>query len=166
MISGEQFAARKYRAPKEPALRNSPLLPIVALVIALILGLDAGIQAGGTDGPPTELQLGEIAVALTLAMYGVQGIVSIVVEGQELRPGRVPARLTNLLSAGIVVLSFALFAIALALAYGIADNWSVRAIGVLAGVGCVILSLLLVLYKEAFLGDEATFDNRRDGVPW
>jgi hypothetical protein len=26
--------------------------------------------------------------------------------------------------------------------------------------------LLLVFYKEAFIGDEATFDDRQDGVPW
>lgn len=147
-------------------MRNSAALPLIALILALILGLDAGIQAGGTDGPPTELQLGEIAVALTLAMFAVQGFLSIIVEGQELRPGRVPARLTTPLSAGIVVLSFGLFVIAVVLAYGIADDWSVRAIGSLAGVGCIILSILLVFYKEAFLGDEANFDNRRDGVPW
>ncbi|MDQ3656210.1 MAG: hypothetical protein M3457_14175 [Chloroflexota bacterium] len=147
-------------------MRNSPLLPSIALIAALVMGLDAGIQAGGSDGPPTELQLGEIAVALTLALFGIQGFLSIVVEGQELRPGRVPARLTTSFSVAIVVFSIGLFAIAVALAYGIAAEWSVRAIGILAGVGCIILSVLLVFYKEAFLGDEANFDNRRDGVPW
>ena len=38
--------------------------------------------------------------------------------------------------------------------------------GVAAGAGCVFLATLLVCYKEAFLGDEARFDDREDGVPW
>jgi hypothetical protein len=147
-------------------MRNSPLLPFVALVLASGLGLHASVAAGGDPGPPTELQLGEIALAITLAIFGIQGLISVVVEGQELEPGRVPERLTGTLSVGILLLSLVLFGLAIVLAYGIADEWQTKAIGSIAGVGCLVLATLLVFYKEAFVGDEANFDDRDDGVPW
>ena len=148
-------------------MRNSPYLPLAALVLAIVLALHAGISAGATDNQVlNELQLGEIAIALTLAIYAVQGLISVVVEGQELKPGRIRPRLTGLLSVGILFLSLVLFGVAIMLAYGIADDWRIEAIGTLAGIGCFVLSLLLVVYKEAFIGDEASFDDRRDGVPW
>jgi hypothetical protein len=147
-------------------MRNSRPLPAIALLLALALGIHAAVDAGRGEGPLTELQLGEIAAALTLAIFGIQGLISVLIEGEELDPGRVPARLTDQLSIAIVVLSIALFGIAVALAFGIADGWRIRAIGSLAGVGCVVLAVLLVFYKEAFVGDEANFDDRQDGVPW
>ncbi len=147
-------------------MRNSPTLPVAALFLALVLGVHTAYSAGQRDGPLTELQLGEISVALTLVIFGLQGLISVVVEGQELRPGRTPERLTGPLSIAIVLLSLALFGIALALAFGIAADWSLERIGALAGIGCIALSLLLVFYKEAFIGDEASFDNRQDGIPW
>jgi len=147
-------------------MRNSPTLPTVALLLALALGVFAAVDAGRGRGPLTELQLGEIAAALTLAIFGFQGLISVLVEGQELEPGRVPARLTDPLSIAIVLFSIALFGIAVTLAFGIADGWRLRVIGTLAGVGCLVLAVLLVFYKEAFIGDEANFDDRQDGVPW
>lgn len=147
-------------------MRNSPTLPTIALVIACFVGLYVAIDTGNASGPLTTLQLGGAGVALALAIFGVQGLISVLIEGQELRPGRTPARLTDPLSAGIVVLSIALFAVAVALGYGIADGWRIEIIGSLAGAGCIDLALLLVFYKEAFVGDEAGFDNRDDGVPW
>jgi hypothetical protein len=89
-----------------------------------------------------------------------------VVEGQELHLGRSPARLTNSLSIGIALLSLLLIVVAGLLAFGIAADWQVKAVGTLAGIGSIAISLLLVFYKEAYIGDEATFDDRQDGVPW
>ena len=56
--------------------------------------------------------------------------------------------------------------ISVALAYGIVTDWGPILLGTLAGAGALILSGLLVFYKEAFVGDEACFDEREDGVPW
>jgi hypothetical protein len=53
-----------------------------------------------------------------------------------------------------------------ALAYGIAGDWGTTAIGLLAGLGCFLMAAMLVAYKEGFLGEEARFDRRDDGVPW
>jgi hypothetical protein len=77
-----------------------------------------------------------------------------------------PPHLTNPLSAAIVIVSILLFADALLLGYGIVIGWGTVALGVAAGAGCLFLATLLVFYKEAFLGDEARFDDREDGVPW
>jgi len=130
------------------------------------MGVHAAFSAGQGDGPLTELQLGEIGMSVTLTVFGIQDLISVLIEGQELRPGRTPERLTGPLSISIVVTSLALLSIAVALAYGVAAGWRLEAIGSLASVGCIALSLLLVFYKEAFIGDEANFDNRQDGVPW
>lgn len=147
-------------------MRNSPRLPIISLLIAIVAGAYAAIGVSQNNGPLTELQLGEIALALTAAIFGFQGLISVLVEGEELQPGRTFGRATGPLSIWIVVFSIALFLIAVFLAYGITDAWRIEVIGTLAGVGCLVLSILLVFYKEAFVGDESKFDNRKDGVPW
>jgi low temperature requirement protein LtrA len=147
-------------------MRNSPKLPTLSLVVGILLGLHATYSIGQSDGPLTELQLGEIAAAISLAIFGVQGLISVVIEGQELHPGRTPARLTNSLSIGIALLSLLLIVVAGLLAFGIAADWRLEAVGTLAGIGSIAISLLLVFYKEAYIGDEATFDDRQDGVPW
>jgi hypothetical protein len=149
------------------AMRNSWILPAVAVVAAVILAifLLATTPEGGRT-PLSELELGIVAAVIALIVFGVQGLLSIALEGEELRPGRHGGRLTDPASIAIVVFSLALAAIAVALAWGIADDWSPRRLGILAGGGALILALLLVLYKEAFVGDEVCFDDREDGVPW
>jgi hypothetical protein len=136
----------------------------VALVVSFILA--ATVWWTHDTGPLTELELGGVAWAIGLAIFGLQGLLSVLVEGQELHPGRVRPRLTDVLSVGIVVFSVGLFAAATALAYGLTAEWSTGAIGALAGAGCLALAFLLVFYKEGFVGDEACFDEREDGVPW
>jgi len=49
---------------------------------------------------------------------------------------------------------------------GIALGWGVKAIGSLAGLGALLLGFMLIPYKEGFVGGEAHFDDRNDGVPW
>ena len=39
-------------------------------------------------------------------------------------------------------------------------------VGTAAGAGCLDLGLLLLLYKEAFVGHEAHLEPRQDGIPW
>jgi hypothetical protein len=146
---------------------NSPRLPAVALILASLLAIAAAAAIDPDRPLPlSELQLGAVAGALTLAVFGIQGLISVLLEGRELRPGMAPPHLTNPLSAAIVIVSILLFGDALLLGYGIVIGWGTAALGVAAGAGCVFLATLLVCYKEAFLGDEARFDDREDGVPW
>ena len=58
--------------------------------------------------PLSELQLGAVAGALTLGVFGIQGLISVLLEGRELRPGMAPPHLTNPLSAAIVIVSILL----------------------------------------------------------
>ncbi len=114
----------------------------------------------------SELEIGFVGIALTLVIFAVIGLISVMLEGRELRPGRVAPRLTNPLSVAIVIFSALLFVIAIFLGLGIVQNWRPQLIGLLAGLGSLDLALLLVFYKEGFVGNEARFDERDDGVPW
>jgi hypothetical protein len=149
---------------------NSPRLPVVAILLALGLAIVAAVSQASREAGEvfvlSELEIGLVAAAFTLAIFGLQGLLSVLVEGRRLHPGIVRPRLTDPLSLAIVVFSLLLFGIAVALAYGIALDWSPIVLGVLAGAGCLILAMLLVFYKEAFVGDEAGFDEREDGIPW
>ncbi len=116
--------------------------------------------------PLSELEIGLIGFALTLLIFAVQGFISVLLEGRELHLGRVRPRLTNPLSMAIVIFSMLLLVIAGFLGYGIAVGWEPYLIGTLAGLGSIDMALLLVFYKEGFVGSEAHFDERDDGVPW
>lgn len=151
-------------------MRNSPVLPYVSIGVAALLGLATLIsyfsRTRGDVFALSELEIGMVAVAFTLLIFAAEGLISVLLEGRELRPGRARPRLTNPLSLGIVVFALLLFAIAIALGIGLINDWDPEIIGLLAGAGCMDLALLLVFYKEAFVGDEAHFDHRDDGVPW
>jgi hypothetical protein len=151
-------------------MRNSPALPILALGVAAVLAVATIISyAAGAAKSVTvlsEAEIGMAAWAFTLAIYGVQGLVSVLTEGRELRPGVIEPRPSNLFIVAILVLGLALFGIATGLGWAIISDWRPRSLGLLAGAGCLDLALLLILYKEAFVGNEVRFDLRDDGVPW
>jgi hypothetical protein len=149
---------------------NSPRLPTVAILLALGLGLLTAASYFSRQAAPvpflTEAEIGMVAVGFTAVIFGIQGLISVLLEGRRLHVGIVRPRLTDPLSAAIVVGSVLLLLISVALAYGIVTDWGPILLGTLAGAGALILSGLLVFYKEAFVGDEACFDEREDGVPW
>lgn len=147
-------------------MRNSPTLPILSLLVAVALAAVTRATSSGELIPLSELQLGATAGALAFTIFGIQGLISVALEGQELRPGMVPPHLTGPLSAAVVVVSLLLFADSLLLGYGIVNGWDTGRLGIAAAAGCACLATLFILYKEAFLGDEARFDDREDGVPW
>ena len=150
-------------------MQNSPGIPLAALVVALALAIITmlSVIAGVGGGIAlNELQLGATAWALALGIYGVQGIVSIVVEGRQVLPGTIKPRLNNPLSAVIAALSVLLFGLAGLTGFAIVSGQSTALIGTAAGAGCLDLGLVLLFYKEAFIGHEAHLDLRHDGVPW
>jgi hypothetical protein len=148
-------------------VKNSPWLPVAALVLAIVLTILVIATTGPTGPIPlSELQLGAVGGALALTIYAVQGLISVGLEGEELRPGLTPPHLTDPLSAAIVVAALLLFLDAVLLGYGIVNGWDTARVGVAAGIGCLLLAAILLFYKEASLGDEAHFDDREDGIPW
>jgi hypothetical protein len=147
-------------------MRNSAGLPIVAIVIGIAMLLLVANNHAVNPGHFNVVEIGAIAAAATLFVYGAMGLISVLVEGRELQPGTTPPHLTGSLSASIAVISLLLVVTGGALAYGIADDWGITPIGLLAGLGCFLMAALFVAYKEGFLGEEARFDRRDDGVPW
>src|ERR671921_205400 len=118
-------------------MTNSPRLPIASLILASILAIAAALTIDpGEPLPLSELQLGAVGGAVTLAVFGIQGLISVLLEGRELRPGMAPPHLTDPLSAAIVIVSLLLFGDALLLGYGIVIGWGPAALGVAAGMGC------------------------------
>lgn len=112
------------------------------------------------------IEIGLVAFALTLLIFAVQGFISVALEGRELQVGRIAPHLTNKISASLLIGSIVLLILSLVLGTGVALGWSVKVIGSLAGLGAIILALMLAPYKEGFVGSEAHFDDRNDGVPW
>jgi hypothetical protein len=151
-------------------MENSRGLPIAAIVIAVLLALLTYLSYQAGEAAEifhlSELEIAYVAAAVGLVTFGIQGLISVLLEGRRLRPGRVRPRLTDPLTVAIVIFSIALFADAVVLGYAIYEDWSPIRLGLLAGAGCIIIALLLIFYKEAFVGNEATFDDREDGVPW
>ena len=150
-------------------MQNSPGIPLAAFVVAIILAgaTIVSVMAGvGGDPALNELQIGAAAWALTLAIFAVQGIVSIVLEGRQLLVGTIGPRLTNPLSAAVAALSVLLLILAVLTGLAIVSGQPTTVVGTAAGAGCLDLGLLLLLYKEAFVGHEAHLEPRQDGIPW
>ena len=150
-------------------MHNSPGIPLAAFVVAIVLAgaTIASVMAGvGGDPALNELQIGAVAWAVTLAMFGAQGIVSIVLEGRQLFVGTIGPRLTNLLTAAIAACSILLMILAGLTGLAIVSGQPTAVVGTAAGAGCLDLGLLLLFYKEAFIGHEAHLEPRQDGVPW
>jgi len=114
----------------------------------------------------SELEIAFVAFGLTLLVFAAQGFISVALEGRELHVGRIAPHLTNRIGLSLMLGSLLLFVLSLVLGTGVALGWSVKVIGSLAGIGAVMLALMLAPYKEGFVGSEAHFDDRNDGVPW
>ena len=150
-------------------MQNSPGIPLAAFVVAIVLAgaTIVSVMAGvGGDPALNELQIGAAAWAVTLAIFGAQGIVSIVLEGRQLFVGTIGPRLTNPLSAAIAACSILLMILAGLTGLAIVSGQPTAVVGTAAGAGCLDLGLLLLLYKEAFVGHEAHLEPRQDGIPW
>lgn len=150
-------------------MRNFPALPLSALIAAGVLAavLRLGrLTRADLAAPVSELDIGLATWAFVLGLFGAQGLISILLEGAELRPGVTAPRLTLPLTWAIALLAALLLALAFLLGGAILTGQPVSVVGLTAGAGCLVLALLLVAYKEAFLGEEARLDPLKDGIPW
>jgi hypothetical protein len=150
-------------------VQNSPGIPLAAFGVAIMLAGATSVSVlAGVGGDPAlnELQIAAAAWAIALAVFGAQGIVSIVLEGRQLLVGTIESRLTDPLSVAIAACSMLLLILAGLTGLVIVSGQPTVIVGTAAGAGCLDLGLLLVLYKEAFVGHEAHLEPRHDGVPW
>src|SRR6266852_7040500 len=119
-------------------MQNSPRIPVAAFVVAIALaGVTIVSLMAGVGGNPAlnELQIGATAWALALGIFGVQGIVSIIVEGRQVLPGTMTPRLNGPLSTAIAALSILLLALAGLTGLAIVSGQSTALIGTAAGAG-------------------------------
>src|SRR5579859_3510476 len=126
-------------------MSNSPGIPLAAVVVAILLAgaTSVSVMAGvGGDPALNELQIGAAAWALTLGMFGVQGFVSIVVEGRQLFVGTLGPRLTNPLSLAIAATSILLLLLAGLTGLVIVSGQPTTVVGSLAAAGCLDLGLI------------------------
>jgi hypothetical protein len=147
-------------------VRNTPIVPILAVAVAALLAAAAALTRTSGEIALSERGLGLAAWALTLVVFGLQGASCVLVEGQELRPGSSPPRLTARLSLAIAGSSALLLGLALLVGLAILSGQSTAVVGATAGAGCLCLAVILGLCKEGFAGREAHLDARDDGVPW
>ncbi len=118
---------------------------------------------------PTHLdayQIALIAWGFLLALYGVQGVLSVWLEGRELVPGpteRPPEPVWSLIAA----LGLAALVMAWAIKFmGELATAPPRQLALDAGVLFLGLALMLVLYRRYFITHEAVTQDRDDGIPW
>jgi hypothetical protein len=119
-------------------VQNSPGIPLAAFVGAIVLAGATifSVMAGvGADPALNELQIGAAAWAVTLAMFGAQGIVSIVLEGRQLRVGTIGPRLTSPLSVAIAACSILLLVLAGLTGLAIVAGQPTAVVGTAAGAG-------------------------------
>lgn len=119
---------------------------------------------------PAHLESYQIALIVwgfVLALYGVQGLLSVWLEGQQLRPGekssaREPlgAVIAIAVVAGLVLFFAVQFVRSL---QHQPDPQRLALYGALLFFG---LAAMLVLYRKYFIGDEVVTQDRDDGVPW
>ena len=147
-------------------VRNTPIVPIAALAAAALLTAAAALTPTMGETALSERGIGLAAWALTLVVFGLQGASSVLLEGQELRPGSSPPRLTARLSLAIAGSSALLVGTALLVGFAILAGRSTAVVGAAAGAGCLCLAVILGLCKEGFAGRDAHLDARDDGVPW
>ncbi|GBC76415.1 hypothetical protein HRbin07_00616 [bacterium HR07] len=119
---------------------------------------------------PAHLESYQIALIVwgfVLALYGVQGLLSVWLEGQQLRPGEkhqarepVGAVIAIALLTGVVLFFAVQFVRSL---QHQPDPQRLALDGALLFFG---LAAMLVLYRKYFIGDEVVTQDRDDGVPW
>jgi len=159
--------------------RNDAVMPLWALVIAAVLGWAAyqdgnrmTVLAGGHA--PAALSVGQIGLVtfgLVFAIYGMMGLVSVWLEVVELRPGRyMPEVGVGPMIAGMLLALF------LAAASGLfvqdirqsLQTEQIRALneGVIFGAMSLLTGLLIIVYKEYMVGEEAIAEDEHSEVPW
>jgi hypothetical protein len=159
--------------------RNDALIPFWALVIALVLGwaayLDSGRVAILSSGRgPAVLSVGQIglvAFGLVFAVYGMIGLVSVWLEGVELRPGRHTPK-----PGGGPVVVGVLLALLLAAASGLFVHDILESLqtlqvhpaseGMIFGVMALLSAALIVVYRKYVVGEEAIAEDEHSEVPW
>ena len=141
------------------------------ILAAYLDGTQIAQQTGKTNAALSVGQIGMITFGVLLFVYGAIGSISVWLEGQELRPGLIrkspgtfPVIAGVILSALLVALAgFFVRLIYHELAAGITAS---ALEGAIAGTIFLVAAFLLLLYRKAFVDDEALVEDEHMEVPW
>lgn len=159
--------------------RNDAVMPAYALVFSLALflmsflnGRNIAARLGHTPEELTIGQIGLMAFAAVLFMYGFIGLLSNWLEGTELKPGRHEPNPSSAPVVAGVVLSLALviasgFFVRTLVFAGQKDGFNVTWLqgGLFAGM-LLIIALLLSIYKKFFMTEEVLAEDEKGEFPW
>jgi len=120
---------------------------------------------------PTHLEAYEIALiawVTVLAVFGLQGLISVWLEGRELeadKPKRASEPLAAVVAMGALALAEVFLAARLVRALHVAPE-PAGTLALYASLGAFILAVMLIIYRRYFIDDEVIVGEREDGVPW
>lgn len=159
--------------------RNDAVVPAYALVFSLALffmsfmnGRTIAARLGHTPEELTIGQIGLMAFAAVLFMYGFVGLLSNWLEGAEMRPG---IHYPNPSSAPVVA------GVVLSLALVLASGFFVRSLvfaaskegsnvtwlqGGLFAAMMLIIAVLVSIYKKFFMAEEVLAEDEKSEFPW
>lgn len=158
--------------------RNDPGGPLAALLGAAVFFWGARVYGiwivGRGPGGPVPLsvvQIGLMAFSMLCLVYGSIGLVSVWLEGRELRPGmRRPRAGRGILAAGLLGVALLVAAAGFFSGLIIGDLKTGRSHperdGLMAGVIFLLGAFLLVFYRRFFMDEVAEADDERSEVPW
>jgi hypothetical protein len=155
--------------------RNDAGTPFAAMLFAGLLLAAARMGAlrglGPTAGHLTVFQVGALTFAVVLLVYAAIGLLSVGLEGRELRPGMHPAPGGRGALAAVLLLCVALVSAAGLLVHTVFFELLHRAAdprleGGLLGSLFGLAAVLLAVVGRSFLRREALLEDARSEVPW
>ncbi|MFQ5793585.1 MAG: DOMON domain-containing protein [Candidatus Bipolaricaulia bacterium] len=135
-----------------------------------IVPIDLGIGAEG-GARISELKAYEIwvvAVLFLLALFGLQGLASIRLEGTELEPDtrkQAGQPLGAVLAIG--VMTAAVISLAVLFVYGLyVSAASLGRLASYAAIGFFLMGVIMLIYRGYFIDDEVQVEGRDEEIPW
>ncbi len=112
-------------------------------------------------------QIGLVAWTFLLALFGIQGLITVYLEGQATEPHRGEAREG---SPWAVLLLAMLLAVELAFsvlfARGLYGGAPSELLALYGGAIFFALAAMLIVYRRCFVRDEVIAEEREDDFPW
>lgn len=112
-------------------------------------------------------EIGLVAWIFLLALFGIQGLISVWLEGKELKLGREKRPSESPIAViAIGILTVAELVLAVSFIQSLQANGSPKALAIYAALIFFSLAAQLCLYRRYFIADEVIAQERDDELPW
>lgn len=148
----------KTRALMQPIDFFQKSSPQVSGRVSLWPGLPSHLEA---------YEIGLVAWVVLLSLFAIQGMISVWLEGRELKVGK-PTRASEPIAALLLAVLLALleFIWIVQFVRGLYGGAPPAMIAIYAALLSFTLAILLLIYRRAFLSAETILQERDDHVPW